>query len=120
MSRELDKELQLTMIRVDTNFSRGILAVAEKSATSRGGMPDIMDNSVDLVVSVNSLHFWPDPIVEARDKLKKGGRIVITDWNHEYWWYILLGVWLWMRRFPGSTFYTRSETLEMLRMGRIG
>lgn len=86
-------------------------------SASHNGMPDVRNASVDLVVSVSSFHFWPDPVaglVEIREKLKPGSRVVITDWNHEYWWCKLLGVWLWVRRFPGSTFYTCKEAMTML------
>lgn len=124
MSEEGEREP--TLIGID--ISQGMLEVAKKKvpratfvrgSASLDGMPEIKNGSVDLVVSVNSFHFWPDPIaglMEIRAKLKPGGRVIITDWNHEYWWCKLLGVWLWVRRFPGSTFYTRIEALEMLRV----
>jgi ubiquinone/menaquinone biosynthesis C-methylase UbiE len=119
-------ENELTMIGVD--ISEGMLDVARKKvpqasfvngSASHDGIPDVKNGSVDLAVSVNSFHFWPDPISglkEIREKLKPGGRVVITDWNHEYWWCKLLGVWLWVRRFPGSTFYSRSAAVEMLHL----
>lgn len=122
MSQE--KIQDVTMIGVD--ISEGMLAVARTKApqarfvlgsASYDGMSDVRNDSVDLVVSVNSFHFWPDPVaglVEIREKLKPGGLVVITDWNHEYWWCKLLGVWLWVRRFPGSTFYTCKEAMTMM------
>lgn len=126
MNQSKDVEKGLTLIGVD--ISQGMLDVARKKvpqatfvhgSASHDGMLDVRNGSVDLVVSVNSFHFWPDPIaglIETREKLKSGGRVVVTDWNHEYWWCKLLGVWLWARRYPGSTFYSRKEALEMLRM----
>lgn len=122
MSQEEEKDV--TMIGVD--ISQGMLSVARTKvpqakfvlgSASHEGMPDVRKVSVDLVVSVNSFHFWPNPVgglIEIREKLKPGGRVIITDWNHEYWRCKLLGVWLWLRGFPGSTFYSCNEALKML------
>ena len=44
--------------------------------------------------------------------MRPGGVLVIIDWNHEYWWCKLLGLYLWMRGFPGSSFYTSDEAAK--------
>jgi SAM-dependent methyltransferase len=111
---------------VGVDISPNMLAVAAKKvpeacflegSASDGGMSCIQSGSVDVAVSVSSFHFWPDPVaglIEIHKKLKPGGLVVLVDWNHEYWWCKLLGVYLWIRRFPGSTFYTSQQARNMV------
>jgi len=43
--------------------------------------------SFDVVVSCNTFHYWRKPAVglsEIRRVLRPGGRLVITDWCHDY------------------------------------
>jgi ubiquinone/menaquinone biosynthesis C-methylase UbiE len=45
------------------------------------------DEAFDVVVSSSSFHFWPDPLaglVECRRVLRRGGRLVITDWCDDF------------------------------------
>jgi ubiquinone/menaquinone biosynthesis C-methylase UbiE len=64
-----DEEKDVTMIRlIRVDISQGMLSVAKTKilqatfvlgSASHDGMPDVRNVSVDLVVSVNSFHFWP-------------------------------------------------------------
>ena len=92
-------------------------AVWIKGSASLGGMSEVQEASVSLAVSVNSFHFWPNPLAglnEIQRKLKPGGRLVLTDWSNDFWWCKLLGWWLWIRGCPGSTFYDCASTVKML------
>jgi ubiquinone/menaquinone biosynthesis C-methylase UbiE len=112
------------MLGVD--ISPNMLAVAAKKvpeacflegSASIGGMSCIQSASVDVAVSVSSFHFWPDPVaglIEIHKKLKPRGLLVLVDWNHEYWWCKLLGAYLWIRGFPGSTFYSSQQAINMV------
>jgi len=45
------------------------------------------DGAFDTVVSVSSLHYWPDPkagLREMRRVLRPGGRIIVADWARDF------------------------------------
>jgi SAM-dependent methyltransferase len=45
------------------------------------------DGGFDTVVSVSSLHYWPDPragLREMRRVLRTGGRIIVADWARDF------------------------------------
>lgn len=62
-----------------------------KSVTLSSGRADTLpfpDDSFDLVVSTNAFHYLRSPanvIQEVKRVLKPAGRLVITDWCHDYW-----------------------------------
>lgn len=46
-----------------------------------------VDHSFDALVSVSSLHYWPDPmgcLAELRRVLRPHARLVLTDWCDDY------------------------------------
>lgn len=76
------------------DVSREMLAVAQ---TSRASVSRLVNGDVaslpfaaasfDVVVSSNAFHFWVDPAAalrEIRRVLKPAGRLVVTDWCHDY------------------------------------
>jgi ubiquinone/menaquinone biosynthesis C-methylase UbiE len=45
------------------------------------------DRAFDTVVSISSLHYWPDPkagLREMRRVLRPGGRIIVADWARDF------------------------------------
>lgn len=79
---------------VGVDVSREMLAVARRTRTSLSRLVtgDVASlpfaaRSFDVVVSSNAFHFWIEPAAalrEIRRVLTPGGRLVVTDWCHDY------------------------------------
>ncbi len=70
--------LDIAQYRLDKNIH-----LARASATN---LP-FESNSIDMVVSTSAFHYFPDQpkaIQEIHRILKPGGKVIITDWCHDY------------------------------------
>jgi len=75
------------------------------------------DKSADLVISTNSLHYWPNPdcaFREIRRVLRPGGTFVVCDWCHDYLMCRLCGYWLRFLRKPFHKIYRKRELVRLL------
>lgn len=76
------------------DVSRAMLAVARRRGagvlrwvTGDAAALPFADGRFDAVVSSNAFHFWIDPAAalrEIRRVLRPAGRLVVTDWCHDY------------------------------------
>ena len=76
-------DLSVEMLRVA--FRRPLARAT--FATSRAQALPFCSNSFDTVISCNTFHYWRSPevcLAEIRRVLRPGGRLVITDWCHDY------------------------------------
>eukprot|EP01104_Vermistella_antarctica_P013399 TRINITY_DN4043_c0_g1_i1.p1 TRINITY_DN4043_c0_g1~~TRINITY_DN4043_c0_g1_i1.p1 ORF type:complete len:351 (-),score=88.90 TRINITY_DN4043_c0_g1_i1:58-1110(-) len=85
------------------------------------GAGDSLDDlgSFDLVVSANSFHFWPDPLLALREihnALQPGGALLISDWSHDFVMCKVLSFYLkWIKgEEHGSTIYTTRQVREWM------
>lgn len=79
--------------------------------------------SFDVVVSVSSLHYWPEPaagISEAFRVLRPGGRFIVTDWCGDAFVYWLLELWLRVSGKARVRVYTVEECSRMLSSSGFG
>jgi ubiquinone/menaquinone biosynthesis C-methylase UbiE len=109
----------------------GLDPVPEMLAVARGRLPPevelregwaerlpFADERFDVVVSCNVFHYIPQPSValgEMRRVLRRGGRLVLTDWCDDYLACRVCGWWL--RRFGRARFkiYRELECRRLLR-----
>lgn len=67
--------------------ARHKLGRRSKLVTGRAQQLPFASESFDLVVSCNSFHFWHEPqeaLLETLRVVKRGGKVVITDWCDDY------------------------------------
>jgi SAM-dependent methyltransferase len=75
------------------------------------------NESFDLVISLSSFHFWPEPVEclrEIRRVLRPEGRFQITDWCHDDLACKLCGLYLRLLGDPNHRIYSRKECEDML------
>ena len=106
------------------NLSTEMLAIARKKLppsvgllAARAGNLPVRTGAFDLVVSTSAFHYWRDPIEclgEIRRALKPGGKLVISDWCHDYLACRVCD--LYLRVFSPSHFrtYTRDDCARLL------
>lgn len=110
LSRLARRSPHARLLGVD--FSPAMLAVARRElgdgvalVVGRAGALPLAAGSVDVLASVNMLHFDPAPataLAHWHALLAPGGQLVLVDWCADHWPTRLLDGWLrWRGRQPG-------------------
>jgi ubiquinone/menaquinone biosynthesis C-methylase UbiE len=76
----------IDMIGVDLSPAMLAHATGARAAADVAALP-FSDDTFDVVVTVSSLHYWPEPeraLAEMRRVIKPTGRLVLTDWCDDY------------------------------------
>jgi len=82
----LRKASGIDMIGVDLSAAMLARAAGARAAADVAALP-FPAQTFDVVASVSSLHYWPDPVgalTEIRRVLQPTGRLVLTDWCDDY------------------------------------
>lgn len=97
--------------------ARGRLPAAVALEAARAEYLPFRDGTFDVAISCNVLHFVPAPeraLGEMRRVIRPGGRIVITDWRHDFLACRILQRWQRLTGRPHHRIHRSTELAEAL------